>query len=192
MGEIGKKILEIIGPLFDAVGAIDQYLILGLETRPNRDLDEFTLSDGKYRFDGFGKHFSPLVAAAIKAIEAEGHTSRQLRYGGEVGIKKLAIRAGLGKWGKNSLVIHPKFGPWLRFVVLETNIRFANPEHQPWYVSPTCADCDLCIRACPVGLVGHYTIGKPESCLAYLDLAHPASTRRCDACLSVCPVRTPR
>jgi ferredoxin len=190
--EIGQKITANLLPFFDAIGTIDQCLVLGLESRPDRDLDEFTLSDGKYRFDGFGKHFSPLVAAAIKAIEAEGHTARQLRYSSEVGIKKLAVRAGLGKWGKNSLVIHPKFGPWLRFVVLETDIRFDSPEHEQWYVSPTCAHCDLCIRACPVGLVGYYALGKPEACLAYLDLAHPASTRRCEICLLACPIGTPR
>lgn len=192
MDDTGRKILEIVEPLFDAVGAIDRYLVLGLVTRPNRDLDEFTLSDGKYRFDGFWKHFSPPVLTAIKEIEALGCAIQQLKYRSEVNIKKLAVRAGLGKWGKNSLVIHPKFGPWLRFVALQTNIHFANPEHQPWYVSPTCANCDLCIKACPVGLIGYYVLKRQEDCLAYLDLAHPAGTRRCELCLLACPMKTPR
>lgn len=192
MSEIGRKIIEIVGPTFDAVGAIDEFLVLGLVSRPDRDLDEFTIADGKYRFDGFRKHFSPPVAAAIKEIEALGHTARQLRYSNEVSIKKLAVRAGLGKWGKNSLVIHPKFGPWLRFVALQTDIRFDNPGHEPWSVSPACADCDLCVKACPVGVIGCYILSRQKDCLAYLDLAHPASTRRCELCLSACPIGTPR
>lgn len=196
MSELARKIVESVRPLFDAVGGVNRFLVLGLETRPNRDLDEFTVSEGKYRFDGFRKHLSPLVLAAIKAIEANGRVAKQLRYSSEVSIKKLAVLAGLGVWGKSSLVIHPKFGPWLRFVVLDTGIRggvrFDNYGYKPCRVSPVCANCDLCVKACPAGIIQNFFLNKKEACLAYLDLEHPASTRRCELCLSACPLGTPR
>jgi len=38
--------------------------------------------------------------------------------GKDLNLKSAAVKAGIGRWGKNSLVLHPVFGPWLRFAAV--------------------------------------------------------------------------
>jgi epoxyqueuosine reductase QueG len=109
------------------------------------------------------------------------------------------VKAGIGKWGKNSLIIHEKFGPWLRFAAIEVNLVVSphasdiEPEnlHVP---HPGCKDCQRCLEACPVsGLLKSFRLTRKEKCLAFIQLEIPptispipSSLRRCDKCLTVC------
>jgi Uncharacterized Fe-S protein len=59
----------------------------------------------------------------------------------------VAVKAGLGSWGKNHLLIHPKFGPRVVLGVILTNARFSRTERE----TPSfCEGCSLCVDACPL------------------------------------------
>ena len=125
---IAQQILEYAGSLFDVVGAnrlsnTESLLILGLESTPERDLDEFGHSGGNFQIHGFRKHVKPRLESLLKFIRNQGFSAEPIgRYGypleGEINLKEQAIRAGIGKRGKNTVVLHPKYGTRLRFASL--------------------------------------------------------------------------
>jgi len=72
------------------------------------------------------------------------------RYNGLISFKHAAVEAGLGKMGKNTLLIHPERGNILRFGGLLTTMEW--PTEGPGEYPELCPeDCTLCIDACPVG-----------------------------------------
>ena len=58
------------------------------------------------------------------------------------------MAAGLGVWSRCRLVLNPKWGPRVRFAAVVTDAPLASDSPLEQEV---CTDCDLCIRACPVG-----------------------------------------
>ncbi len=59
-----------------------------------------------------------------------------------------AVSAGLGRVGKNSLLIIPQYGPnaYLSMIITDAPLEPDAPcDKDP------CADCNLCIKACPTG-----------------------------------------
>lgn len=93
-----------------------------------------------------------------------------LKYNGDhmcgiISLKHAAVEAGLGKLGKNTLVIHPEFGNIVRFGGFMTTMEW--PVDGPKDFPELCpADCHLCEQACPVhalkgGEIDHH------KCMAY-------------------------
>jgi epoxyqueuosine reductase len=70
-------------------------------------------------------------------------------------LKIMAVRAGIGYYGKNSMVINPGFGSWLAFSAFFTEADLETD--QP--LDKSCNDCDRCIRECPSG-----ALSSPYSC----------------------------
>jgi len=190
-----RKIVEYTRSLFDAVGVVNNFLILGLESRVERNLDTFIWNGKDWKFPGFYQYFTPKTRSVIQRIREKGFRAQQIRYS-KLNIKELAVKAGLGKWGKNSLVIHPEFGPWLRFVAIETDAPLpqAPPIRNSRLVFPGCENCNRCLKACPVnGLLKPFRLKPKEKCLAYIQLTIPPTIsptatvlRRCDKCLTAC------
>jgi ferredoxin len=69
----------------------------------------------------------------------------------EIAHKPIAVEAGLGHMGLHRNVIHPRLG---NFVLLDTILIDAEVDayDQPLDYNP-CADCNLCVAACPVGAI---------------------------------------
>jgi epoxyqueuosine reductase len=109
--------------------------------------------------------------------------------------KDLAIKAGLGWRGKNSLLINPDFGSWLFLGEIYTNLELTPDKPQ----LNQCGACNACIKACPSkAILAPYQIDASR-CLAYLTIEHksqiPEEYRSligdciygCDICQNVCP-----
>ncbi|MEQ1648896.1 MAG: reductive dehalogenase domain-containing protein [Hyphomicrobiaceae bacterium] len=61
-----------------------------------------------------------------------------------------AIKAGLGEYARNQLVITPEFGPRLRFSKIITNMPLAHDAPRKLGVREVCDQCTRCAQACPV------------------------------------------
>ncbi len=111
-----------------------------------------------------------------------------------------AHRAGLGWYGKNTLILLPDLGSWfvLGSVVTDAPIASAVPEEPPPPASG-CGPCDRCRTACPTGALVEPGVLDARRCLAWLVQApgtFPEEFRGalggriygCDECQRVCPI----
>ena len=199
---IEKAIIEKAQNLFDVVGVASHgegsLLILGLVTTPQRDLDDFFREEsGNFRLRGFERHAQPRLEALIHFIQEQGLTAElwgpcgyPLR-GEELNLKQQAVVTGLGNWGKNSLVLHPRFGPWLRFMAMkvEAPLTPTGPGSDSHEENPLCEGCTACIDACPVGILEPYFLKERDKCQASISLfPQLGKLVACDRCLVACPI----
>ncbi|MFC2004610.1 hypothetical protein ACFLUY_00115 [Chloroflexota bacterium] len=197
---VASQIADKAGSLFDVVGvgrlsSGDSLLILGLESTPERDLDEFGHVDGNFQMFGFEKHVGPRLETLLDFIRGEGFSAEPVgRYGyplkGEINLKAEAIRTGLGKRGKSTVVLHPEYGPRLRFMAIRTD---ASLEPITGSVladreNPVCNRCSICIDACPVNALEPYRMPDVSFCLSNITpVTEDGRSILCDICLHLCP-----
>lgn len=199
---IDKQIAEHAGSLFDVVGVSrqssgDSLLILGLESTPQRNLDEFGRLGGDFQMYGFEKHVRPRLESLLNFIRGKGFSAEPVgRYGyplkGEVNLKEEAVRAGLGRRGKSTIVLHPRYGPRLRFIAVKTGallepLMDSAPIEEE---NPVCDGCSICIDACPVKALEPYRMPDTSLCLSN-SANMPEEQGRlvpCDICLYLCPM----
>lgn len=180
--------LRIATSLFDVAGATGNHLVLGLQTRKDRDLDVYNITgESELIFMGFRKYFRPKIRELIKSLCRIGISATQDKK--VRGVKTMAVETGIGFWGKNSLVIHPTFGPWLRFVVMRTDFDFGSEFHaqNEWRIFEGCANCTKCVDACPRKLLRPFVVIDHAQCLANLTDTNHVPNRRCERCLAICP-----
>jgi epoxyqueuosine reductase len=105
-----------------------------------------------------------------------------------------AARAGVGFYGKNTLLITKRFGSWvvLGTLVTEVEIESTSP------LDLDCGSCRLCIEACPTGALDDPGTLDATRCLSYWTQSPeliPEAMRApledrvygCDICQDVCP-----
>jgi len=80
--------------------------------------------------------------------------------------KRLAQLAGFGCMGKNTLIINPVYGSWIRFDAVLTDAELSADKP---FQADLCGDCEECVRACPVGALTPYKIDA-EKCILGLRL----------------------
>jgi epoxyqueuosine reductase len=108
--------------------------------------------------------------------------------------REAAARAGVGFYGKNTLLITRRFGSW---VVLGTLVTTAELEPTP-PLDLDCGSCRLCIDACPTDALAEAGTVDATRCLSYWtqtanDIPEAyreelgASVYGCDICQDVCP-----
>ncbi|UCH22072.1 MAG: SCP2 sterol-binding domain-containing protein [Deltaproteobacteria bacterium] len=71
----------------------------------------------------------------------------------DISHKLVAREAGLGEFGLNRLVLHPKFGNFIGLLSILIDSELDRYDH-PVKDNP-CIDCKLCVSACPVGAIHH-------------------------------------
>jgi epoxyqueuosine reductase len=105
-----------------------------------------------------------------------------------------ARRAGLGFYGKNTLLITPRHGSWVVLGALVTDVELEASAP----LDLDCGSCRLCIDACPTGALDEPGVLDSTLCLSYWTQAPRAipepyreelgaSVYGCDVCQDVCP-----
>ncbi|MGB0388749.1 MAG: reductive dehalogenase [Ardenticatenaceae bacterium] len=112
----------------------------------------------------------------------------------------LAIKAGLGEYGRNGLLITQEFGPRIRLGKIFTDLPMAHDEPIRFGVKEFCDTCRRCANACPVKAISHEEPSDKvhnqsnikgirkwsvdgEKCFSYW----AAQNSDCSICIRVCP-----
>lgn len=137
----------------------------------------------------------------------EGEVGRELPAArayvdtGPVLERELARRAGLGWFGRNTMLVHPRRGSFFFLASLLVELEL---ERDAPFEATRCGTCAACVDACPTGaLLGRDEIGAPvidaTRCIAYLTIEQKGPIPRelrprignrvfgCDVCQEVCP-----
>ena len=142
-------------------------------------------------------HYRPLasVLEAVSAtLSAAGYRAEAFADDPRLVDRAVAVRAGLGWWGKNTLVIAPRVGPWMLLGAVATDAEL--PTTAP--MRRDCGTCDACLPACPTGALVEPGVLDARRCISTW-LQSPGDIPRwirpsvggriygCDDCLDACP-----
>jgi epoxyqueuosine reductase len=150
----------------------------------------------------WGRDYHRVIKRRLKALHADLEheldrpiDARLLVDTARIVERAVAARAGLGWYGKNSLLIVPGHGSWVLLgeMLLDLDLEPDQP------MDRNCGRCTICIDSCPTGaIVEPYTIHTP-TCISYLTIELRERIPRqlrpamgdwvygCDVCQDVCP-----
>lgn len=80
----------------------------------------------------------------------------------------LAHLAGLGNFGKNTLLINPKYGSFFFISLVLTDLELDESEYDKPLFIDICQDCNRCIKACPTKAISEERFLKVDRCMSYL------------------------
>ncbi len=97
-------------------------------------------------------------------LEKLGYSSYPCHDQKDIEHKKAAELSGLGKVGKHTLLITPKFGPRVHLNSVLTNfvLDFDTPTKED-----LCSECNECIQKCPSDAIKSQKTIVPQTCLGY-------------------------
>lgn len=149
-----------------------------------------------------GRDYHKLMRQRLKKLidfiqtKAQEHDFRAFVDSAPVLERALAQKAGLGWFGKNTMLLNRKAGSWFFLGEIYTNLPLAI---DPPYVDEHCGTCDACLSACPTqAFVGPYVLDA-RRCISYLTIEQKGSIPEdlrpgignrifgCDDCQLACP-----
>ena len=142
-------------------------------------------------------HYAPLRSALAHLaglLRAAGHRAEVLVDDNRLVDRAAAVRAGVAWWGKSTMALAPRFGPWLLLgsIVTDAPLPIADP------MVRDCGTCTACIPACPTGALDTEGVLDATKCISYWAQTPgpiPPDVRSawgdrlygCDDCLDACP-----
>lgn len=126
-------------------------------------------------------------AIPIPSIEPYEYWDSGRRHGrGILSLKHAAQLAGLGRLGKNTLLIHPKFGNRLWLGALLTSSEIAPDPTSSFAGCKT--SCSICLEACPQQALDGVTVDQ-QRCreVVYTSTEGGGGIYACNICRKMCP-----
>jgi len=170
---------------------------------PSSPLDTLNAQDKAYisRYT-LGRDYHKVIRSRLKKLiafiknEAADHKFRAFVDSAPVMERAFAQKAGLGWFGKNSMIINRKAGSWFFLGEIYTNLPL---EIDQPYEKEHCGKCTACLDMCPTDAFRGPYIVDSRRCISYLTIelkgSIPVDLRAkmgnrifgCDDCQLVCP-----
>jgi epoxyqueuosine reductase len=85
-----------------------------------------------------------------------------------VPLKLLAVRSGLGQYGRNNICYVSGLGSFLQIVAVYSDMPCEEDSWQEATMMKSCEECELCRRACPTGAISSDRfLLRAERCISY-------------------------
>jgi epoxyqueuosine reductase len=97
-------------------------------------------------YKGITEQIENLLA---KVLDEKGYRST----GTALPLKLLAVRSGLGQYGRNNLCYVSGMGSFLQLVAVYSDMPCQEDSWQEATMLQSCEKCELCRRACPTGAI---------------------------------------
>jgi epoxyqueuosine reductase len=112
-------------------------------------------------YDDIEKEVENLLA---KVLGEKGY-----RLGGTaLPLKLLAVRSGLGQYGRNNICYVSGLGSFLQLVAVYSDMPCEEDSWQESTMMKSCEECELCRRACPTGAIpSDRFLLRAERCIPY-------------------------
>jgi epoxyqueuosine reductase len=169
--------------------------------KPQPDQDKGLVASYAHGRDYHHVHRKRLKAF-IKWLEersGQNHIAKGFSDSTPVLEKALAVQAGLGWFGKNTLLIHRRFGTFTLLSGILTTLELPHTSVTMDLRLPRCGTCNRCLEACPTqALVSPYVLDA-NRCLSFhlieskepipqeIQKRNPGYVFGCDICQDVCP-----
>jgi epoxyqueuosine reductase len=164
-----------------------------LDERPS-DLSEIGDPHGIVAFSEWKDHYPILRGKAERLASSLQEQGVRAVLADGLPMRELAVAAGIGTLGKNSLLQSYDHGSWVLLVGVLTDLEFTAQEAE----GCRCGSCQACLRLCPTHAIREPFKVYRERCLSHLlsredtvpmELRDAIGRRvvSCDVCLEVCP-----
>jgi epoxyqueuosine reductase len=147
--------------------------------------------------DYHGVMHARLTALGERVVTAAGGGSFRVYVdAGPLPEREMARRAGLGWFGKNTMLIHPRLGSFAFIGVVLTDLALAGDDP---FDADRCGSCRRCLDACPTAAFPEPRSLDATRCISYLTIEArgpmpPELASKvgdwlfgCDVCQEVCP-----
>jgi epoxyqueuosine reductase len=112
-------------------------------------------------YDDITKQAEDLLAEILRE---KGYTST----GTALPLKLLAVRSGLGQYGRNNICYVSGMGSFLQLVAIYSDMPCEEDSWQEATMMKSCEECELCHRACPTGAISSDRfLLRAERCISY-------------------------
>lgn len=148
-----------------------------------------------YRLSRFVEREGFLAFPIVASVGMWPFVADRQRAAGRISLRHAAQLAGLGRIGRNAMLVTPEFGPRVQLGAILTDADL--PPSAMLEQSP-CNACDLCLRECPGNALqapaatAQYVPADQEKCLAFRRVHGGKSPigyqNACGLCRAVCPV----
>lgn len=136
-------------------------VVFGIQTFGDADELSVRRSKNEWTYPGY----APLALIArdlIEVLSDEGY--KGVIPPESVPRKPIAVLAGIGAYGKNSMILTEEYGLSLRLEVVITD---APLKKDSPFEKDLCTDCDRCVRSCPTRALKPYVLDV-DRCLVHI------------------------
>ena len=177
-------------------------VMVGINYKPSPSSNEPAANLGRISCYAGGLDYHEVLREKLKSLlewiqgEVPGTRGRAVVDTAPLLERDFARRAGLGWFGKNTMLLHKKLGSY--FFIGALLLDLAVPVDEPFAASH-CGSCTRCLDACPTdAFVGPYQLDA-RRCISYLTIELRGSIAEelragmgdwifgCDVCQEVCP-----
>lgn len=181
-------------------------LVVGLDYSQARDFTSVLEDPARGRIAAYawGLDYHEVMASRLERLtawlqRASGRRSAERVYvdTGAILERSHAQQAGLGFFGKNTMLIDPRRGSHFFLGVVLTSLEFDDLDQPRQGV--TCGSCTRCLDICPTDAFPRPFVLDARRCISYLTIEHRGWVARdlrpltgnwifgCDLCQDVCP-----
>lgn len=181
---------------------VQSVVMLARSYNPGRDEPEPGPHQGRVARYARGRDYHRIIWDAVNLLrvwiqtEVSGCKTRGVCDTAPLLERDFARRAGLGWFGKNTLLINRQLGSYLFLAAMLVNIELQPDEP---FTADHCGTCTACLDACPTDAFVEPRVLDARRCISYLTIERrlPVSEEMrpglgdwvfgCDVCQEVCP-----